>query len=282
MDQYGVLHTHHRKVPSYGFHGRFLLVESCRFQPSLVPTPWVNVKSFSVKVEVQGMSARRGRPPKSAQPAKRGRGRAPKTTQPAKRGRGRPRKTPNVTTATVVPTVAPEYSPDHPFVNMLTYDRGATPEFNPTKVVPHAAKFQLPRPKPDVDDVEGTITALSRVYLSDRYVMHVYSSTLAYIKARKLHPRDVYKLVPRDIFHFFAIIYYMGFCRLPSKEDYWVVGDHLRGDHPICTSFGMSYRKFTFLWRNIYLTTPREEMTGDSDESNDEGELMMVEHNKTP
>ena len=47
--------------------------------------------------------------------------------------------------------------------------------------------------------------ALTRVYLPDGYIMKVYQDTLQYIHRRKLNARDVYKLVPRDIMHFFAL-----------------------------------------------------------------------------
>ena len=208
-----------------------------------------------------------------------------------KRGRGRPKKdavvdqnvntrsgaTEAVATATVPPTTAPEYSPDKPLIQMLSYDDGTTPVFKPTKVRPQDAKFKLPPPRPDSNNIDAVIKALTSVYLPDRYIMHVYKSTLAYIAKRQLHPRDVYKLLPRDIFHFFAILYYFGYCRLPSKVDYWKPGDNILGDHPICTAHGMTHRKFQFIWRNIYLMKPREVVN--EDDSDDEGELeSLSEH----
>ena len=121
--------------------------------------------------------------------------------------------------------------------------------------------------------------AATRVYLPDRYIMKVYGNTLAYISARELHPRLCYKIVPRDILHFFVIIHYMGYCRLPSKLDYWNEGDDICGDHPVCRAYGMSYKKFQFLWRNIYLMEPREEVQ--SGESEDEGDTDYDDHRDT-
>ena len=73
--------------------------------------------------------------------------------------------------------------------------------------------------------------------------------------------------------HFFVMIYYMGYCKLPSKADYWHPGDDIRGDHPVCTAFGMTKKKFDFLWRNVYFMEPQDE-TADGDEaSDDEGVL---------
>jgi len=146
--------------------------------------------------------------------------------------------------------------------------------FKPTKLKPHDAKFQLPPPRPDTNNFQAVVMALTRVYLPDSYVFKVYRDTLGYIAKRGLHPRQVYKLVPRDIVHFFCMIYYMGYCRLPAKEDYWTDGDDIVGDHPICRAFGMTFKKFQFMWRNIYLMSPRDDVEdGDSD---DEGELHYV------
>ena len=105
--------------------------------------------------------------------------------------------------------------------------------------------------------------------------MSIFGWTCQYIDNRNLNPRNVFKLVPRDILHFFAIIQYMGYCKLPAKADYWTDGDSVRGDHPICREFGMTYKKFTFLWRNIYLMKPRD--TVRDEESEDEGDTVADE-----
>lgn len=72
------------------------------------------------------------------------------------------------------------------------------------------------------------------------------------------------------------MIYYMGYCKLPAKEDYWCEGDDIRGDHPVCTAFGMTYKKFHFLWRNVYLMQPKPDTS--DDQSEDEGELEYDEY----
>ena len=121
--------------------------------------------------------------------------------------------------------------------------------------------------------------AETRVYIPDRYVFKVWRDTLAYIGKRGLNPRHVYKLVPRDIMHFWLIIYYMGYCKLPSKRDYWSEGDDICGDHPVCRAFGMTYKKFGFIWRNIYLMTPRDDVQ--DGESDDEGDLRYSAENSS-
>ena len=218
------------------------------------------------------------------------RGRSPKKQATAKRGRGRPRKqasavqtrsqrranASDIASATISTPVVPEYTPATPFVQPVLYDNGATPVFEPVQPKAHDAKFQFPPPRPDPDDFEAVCMAATRVYLPDRYIMKVYGNTLAYISARELHPRLCYKIVPRDIVHFFVIIHYMGYWRLPSKLDYWNEGDDICGDHPVCRAYGMSYKKFQFLWHNIYLMEPREEV--ESGESEDEGDTQYDDH----
>ena len=213
------------------------------------------------------MPKKRGRPP--ARTMRRGRGRG--------RGRGRRhRPNPNVersrvqaraywcpeeaeaasaASATVSEPVATgptsPYTPGKPFVVPVAYDEGPTPVWKPKTVKPHEAKFQLPPPRPDNNDLTAVIMALTRVYLPDGYIMKCYKHTLQYIAKRKLHPRQCYKIVPRDILHLFCMIYYMGYCKLPSKEDYWCEGDDIRGDHPVCTAFGMTFKKFHFLCTGV-------------------------------
>ena len=67
----------------------------------------------------------------------------------------------------------------------------------------------------------------------------------------------------------------MGYCKLSSKEDYWFPGDDIRGKHPVYTGFGMTKRKFDFIWRNVYLMDPRAEV--EEGESENEGTLAHDE-----
>ena len=151
------------------------------------------------------------------------RGRPPKKQTTVQRGRGRPRKSANtresvsfcagdVVSASIVPPIAQEYSPSKPFVTPVVYDGGLTPAFEPVEPVPHDVKFQFAPPRPNPDDFEAVVIALTRVYAPDDYILKVFVNTLAYITNRKLNPRRVFKLIPRDILHFFAIINYMGYC----------------------------------------------------------------------
>ena len=235
------------------------------------------------------MGKKRGRPPKKQATAKRGRGRPRKAAQTATRpatrrsNRLRGAAAASATAATVSEPVATpalsEYTPSKPHVVPIAYDEGVTPVFKPQTVKPHEPKFQLPSPRPDSQNFEAVVMALTRVYLPDGYILQIHRHTMQYIAKRKLHSRDCYKIIPRDILHFFCILYYMGYCKLPAKEDYWYPGDAVRGDHPVCTAFGMSKKKFDFLWRNIYLMEPRSDT--DEDVSDDEGDLEFDDERNT-
>ena len=60
-------------------------------------------------------------------------------------------------------------------------------------------------------------------------------------------------------------MHYMGFMKMPSKEDYWEDYDGLAPPSPVCTQRGMSFKKFQFIWRNIYAVT----LQGDEPEQGD-------------
>ncbi len=72
----------------------------------------------------------------------------------------------------------------------------------------------------------------------------------------------------KDVFHFFAIIYYMGIVRLPEKDDYWSM-EPLMPVHDICHKYGMTRNRFRFLWRHLHLNV--DNVTGDDvrNEEND-------------
>ena len=78
--------------------------------------------------------------------------------------------------------------------------------FKPVQPVEHDAKFQMPPPRPNCDNFEDVVMALTRVYLPDRYVLKVFGNTLTYIQKRHLRPQRTFKIVPRDILHLFAMI----------------------------------------------------------------------------
>ena len=213
---------------------------------------------------------------------------------PVKRKRGRPKGSKNkkkatITTATFVTNakttrkntarvVLTSYSPAKPSFHALKYDDGSKPKFKPhqwTQRNQFDAKFRFPPPRPEPGDARAVIMQLSRLYLSDNFMFEVFQHTQEYIKARHLSHSQRYKITQGDIYQFFAIVYYMGYSKLPAKSDYWRPADDLTASHPVCVARGMSFRKFNFNWRNIYLIQQdKKRLQQHPDHSNDEGMLL--------
>ena len=53
------------------------------------------------------------------------------------------------------------------------------------------------------------------------------------------------------MYHFFAILYYFGVAIMPSKSDYWSMKEWMP-KHSIVHEFGMTCRRFEFIWRNFH------------------------------
>lgn len=67
------------------------------------------------------------------------------------------------------------------------------------------------------------------------------------------------------VLHFFAILYYMGIVRWPSKRDYWS-GDPMLSDHQAVR--GMNRLMFEFIWRYIhFLGASNDEPSGSSSQA---------------
>ena len=66
-----------------------------------------------------------------------------------------------------------------------------------------------------------------------------------------MQPKNFQTLARRNILYFFACYYYMGYCCLPAKRDYW----KQRQQNSCLSSHWMdvvfSRDKFEYVWRNI-------------------------------
>lgn len=150
------------------------------------------------------------------------------------------------------------YTPLHPClqeVQGLTAHE-YTPMFIP-KSMQHDARFSfhsLPN-SPATNEPNDVIPFLNELFIPDEFIELLYKKTLEYIQSKEW--KKVYKINKGDIIQFFAIMYYMGYAKLPSKEDYWDDQGGLTPPSPVCTQRGMSYRKFQFIWRNLYAVTPQ-------------------------
>ena len=142
-----------------------------------------------------------------------------------KKKRGRPRKQPIVEDD--------GWNPAEPFIRELHL----TPRpkrYKAKKVPAHRHKFCFPKPAPDLNNPQEVVMRLGQLYIPDTLVRNVLQCTLEYIDAKHIPASKRYKICEADIYHFFAMIYYMGYCRLPAITDYWRVGDDITGEHPLC------------------------------------------------
>lgn len=74
-----------------------------------------------------------------------------------------------------------------------------------------------------------------------------------------LDPKKVEEITKEESLLFFAYYYYMGYCWLPVRHDYWRIPRfdsylpaHWMNDKLTCD-------KFDFIWRNIHLGRPEDE-----------------------
>ena len=96
-----------------------------------------------------------------------------------------------------------------------------------------------------------TPTTLNELFLPDVFIDKVVSATNAYASAQ-LPPLKVEPVARVDILQFFALYYYFGLVRLPSKEDYWKADYSIWPIHPACQC--MTKNCFLYIWRYIHLT----------------------------
>lgn len=166
------------------------------------------------------------------------------------------------------------YTPERPLIRELHLDK-LPPRFKCRKIIPHPPKFRFPRPQPNFDSVEEVTLALNRMYIPDDLVLECAQHTREYIETKRIPQNKRWKIGAADIFQFFAIFQYMGYCRLPATADYWRPSDDVRGTHPICTARGFTLKKWQFMFNNIYFVEPEPddlepEETEDSDDDDDD------------
>ena len=77
--------------------------------------------------------------------------------------------------------------------------------------------------------------------------------------------------------HFFALLYYFGIVRLPSKRDYWLQNCEWLPSHPICQVNGMTRERFEFLWRYFHCNRSTNDDFENDDTNVDEDEDNLVD-----
>ncbi len=68
-----------------------------------------------------------------------------------------------------------------------------------------------------------------------------------------------------SMYHYIAILFYMGVVQLPCKDDYWSI-EELMPVHRVCVQFGMHRNRFRFMWRHFHLNFDDDDDENENDE----------------
>lgn len=135
-----------------------------------------------------------------------------------------------------------------------------------------------------------TPSVLMQKYWDDKFTTHLCNSGNAYRAARLASEPNLHCWSKKSyshpftnscIYHFLALIYYFGICKLPCKDDYWST-EHYMPKHSIEQELGMTKGRFQFMWRHFHVYVPTnmhdedDVLNGDdsSDEEDNGGELV--------
>ena len=174
------------------------------------------------------------------------------------------------------------YTRDEPYPYHVQYKDESTPLYEPIKLDNHfVPKFALPYgtiplvnlmsmlslPNKLIDTIaqRSTMYARSRSHLpimipvNENKPQGELKKNPSYLSTSKFKP-----ITRQDILYFLACYYYMGYCRLPARRDYWrrQVPNSCVPSHWMDGT--ISRDKFEYLWRNISLSND-----GDDDDDID-------------
>ena len=131
--------------------------------------------------------------------------------------------------------------------------------------------------------VDAVPKVLLEKYFTRDFMMRFVESSNRYISARRNSHPDLYcwkdnkvssPITLRDMYHFFAILYYFGIAEMPSKSDYWSTHQWMPS-HPIVKEFGMTRRRYEFIWRHFHPSfdlAEEESLEEDEEEEQESGE----------
>ena len=119
-----------------------------------------------------------------------------------------------------------------------------------------------------VDEQRNTIVptaaTLMDQYLSESIMTTLVTNSNTYIELHKRKEPEAACWKDKDIcalldlssmYHFIAILYYMGISRLPCKIDYWSAKKWMPY-HPLVHELGMTRSRFLFIWRHFHVSAP--------------------------
>ena len=122
-------------------------------------------------------------------------------------------------------------------------------------------------------------------FFTDEFMMKFVVATNKYIANRKQAEPNLYcwkdsktsaDVTQSNLFQFFAILYYFGIVVLPSKSDYWSTTEWMP-QHSIVSEFGMTRRRFEFIWRHFHPSFESSDDTEDERKEEEEEEEDTIE-----
>ena len=154
----------------------------------------------------------------------------------------------------------------------MFYADGSRPPYTPivlTAEQRHTYKFKLLRIDTTTTDPITVCAALCALFIPDKFLDAAAKHTAEYVASDRA-TRERQKPITRgDLLHMFAIIYFMGYTRLPSREDYWRKPDDIHVRYPLCVGRGMSWRRFYYLWRHCSFSPNKSDDSSSTEEEGD-------------
>lgn len=177
-----------------------------------------------------------------------------------------------------MPTLDPLLEPydiSRPWQTPVEYDNGVVYEFEPLWDVSrpenhHNIEFRLDSGRGELP-LEPTPLTMSEIFFPDSLLDQMVDATNSYAASR-LPPSKREPITRAELLRFYAIYYYMGLVRLPSRKDYWKGGtDTFWPTHQPCLS--LTRERFEYIWRNLHFvggsSAPDEETNINEDEEDD-------------
>ena len=162
-----------------------------------------------------------------------------------------------------------------PWRKLVEYQNGTTFKYEPLWDISvqenhHSIEFRLNTGSGRGSiDLEPSALSFCELFFPDPLIDTMVEKTNSYATSR-LPPSRREPINRAELLRFFAIYYYMGLVRLPSRRDYWKGGnDGFWPAHHPCMA--LSRERFEYIWRNLHFVGggdgPDEESNVDEEQS---------------
>jgi hypothetical protein len=99
-------------------------------------------------------------------------------------------------------------------------------------------------------NVELNEYVLSHRFLPDALIDSMVAASNAYVSKKCPSRKRQAVLDAGDILRFLAIIFFMGICKLPCKDDYW---SDMIGADSVVKQYDMKLERFRYIWKYFHL-----------------------------